>query len=403
MMRLIFMTQAVLYLLLMPTLHDYMNPMYRPPLIYAYVAVGALIAGFFFSNRVNQRSAPAVPQQREINLSELEPRSFVVVGFAVLAVMYAYVSWTNGLLNRRQGSEMMAEIYGSLPLQELIILRVYEIAFIPVAIIFFFGRARAAVRLFVAFVLLVSLPFMGIEDSRARLLVMAIFVLCFVNIKDFIKFFYKNAKIYIAIFVAAGVFVYVSLQRLSSYARFEDFLFYEIVRRLDGMNILTELHDYGYIKYLGTFDAGMFGPLVSRIPFLEAGRLAKLEGITSTKQYFLNTILNSNRIDDSNSLILDPLYFAGIPGLIISFFALGYYISRFDSYVIEKKIFSSHIKLTIVLAFVTSFAIFEVDYFGAITTFIQNFLIIWILTLIVLNRPSRYIYNSKQPVIQPIH
>lgn len=389
MLRLIFLAQAVLYLLLMPTIHDYMDLVYKPPLLLSVFAVGALVAGFALCSRVHGQRAALAGSGGALAVPDLEPRNIVIVGFAVLALMYVYVSWTNGLLNRRQGSEMMAEIYGNLPLIELLILRVYEISFIPVAIIFFFGRTSLPIRLVVAFILLGSLPFMGVEDSRARVLVMAIFLLSFVNLKDFIIFFYKNTKIYIAMFAAIGVFVYVSLQRLSGYARVEDYLFYEVVRRLDGLNVLSELRDYGIIKYLGTFDTNMFGPLISRIPFLEAGRLAKLEGVTSTKQYFLKTILNTGRIDDSNSMILDPLYFAGIPGMVVAFIGLGYFIARFDIYVEQRRLFTSHLGLATALAFVTSFAVLEVDYFGAITTFLQNFLILWGMTLIVLGRPNR--------------
>ncbi len=389
MLRMIFLTQAVLYLLLMPALHDYMDLVYKPPLFLSVLVVGSLVAGYVLCSRLHGSRAATAVTARSLSIPDLEPRIIVVVGFAILAVLYAYVSWTNGLLNRRQGSEMMADIYGNLPLIELVILRVYEIAFIPVAVVFFFGRSSLPIRLLVAFILLASLPFMGIEDSRARFLVMAITLLSFVNLKDFIIFFYQNTKIYLVMFAAVGVFIYVSLQRLSGYARVEDYLFYEVVRRLDGMNILSELRDYGFIKYMGTFDTGMFGPLISRIPFLEAGRLAKLEGVTSTKQYFLKTILNTGRIDDSNSMILDPLYFAGIPGMVIAFIGLGYFIARFDVFVEQRRLFSSHIGLATALAFVTSFAVLEVDFFGAITTFLQNFLILWGMTLVVLARPNR--------------
>lgn len=397
MLRLIFLAQVVLYLLLMPALHDYMDIIYKPPLLLSALVVASLVTGYVVCGRFHTRGAVAAASARSVPVSDLQPRNIVVAGFAVLAILYAYVSWTNGLLNRRQGSEMMAEIYGNLPLIELVILRVYEIAFIPVAIVFFFGRTSLPIRIVVAAILLASLPFMGVEDSRARILVMAIFLLSFVNLRDFIVFFYKNTKIYLGMFAAVGVFIYVSLQRLSGYARVEDYLFYEVVRRLDGLNMLSELRDYGYIRYLGTFDTGMFGPLISRIPFLEAGRLAKLEGVTSTKQYFLKTILNTGRIDDSNSMILDPLYFAGVPGMIIAFVGLGYFIARFDLYIAQRKLFSSYLGLTTALAFVTSFAVIEADYFGAITTFIQNFLILWGMTLVVLARPKR----EQAPDIAP--
>lgn len=389
MLRLIFLAQAVVYLLLMPAIHDYMDLVYRPPLVFSVFAIGALIFGYLLCDRLRKAPSTTLLTSSQERLPDLEPRSLVVFGFAALALLYAYVSWKNGLLNRRQGSEMMAAIYGGLPLPELLVLRVYEIALVPVSVIFFFGRASLPIRLLVVLILLGSLPFMGLEDSRARVLVMAILFLSFVNLKDFIVFFYRNMKMYLAIFAAVGVFIYVSLQRLSGYARVEDYLFYEVVRRLDGLTIVSELRDFGFIKYFGTFDTEMLGPLISRIPFLEAGRLAKMEGVTSTKQYFLKTVLQTNRIDDSNSMILDPLYFAGLPGMIVAFIGLGYFIARFDAYVTQRRVFSTHLGLALALSFVASFAVFEVDFFGAITTFFQNFLILWGLALVTLVRPGR--------------
>lgn len=389
MFRLIFMVQALVYLLLMPAIHDYMDAVYRPPLLFSIVAVFFLSAGFVAANYLHpiQRRIAITPNQKGVLV--LKPRRVVIFGISLLAMLYAYVSFSNELWNRRQGSELMAEIYGNLPLIELAILRVYEIVFIPVAVIYLFGNVTQISRFIIISILLASLPFMGIEDSRGRILVIAICLLSFVKIDSFREFFTKNIKIYGFMLFAIGAFLYVSAQRIASYARLEDYLFNEIIRRLDGLNLLSELRDFGYINLFGSFDFAMFGPLVSRISFIEAGRIAKLEGLTSTKQYYLQSVLNTNRLDDSNSVILDPLYFGGLAGLVIAFVALGYFIARFDRYVAEGKIFSSHSGLAASLAFITSFATIEVDYFGALTTFIQNFLILFPSLLLMLYSQER--------------
>jgi hypothetical protein len=385
MLRLIFLSQAILYLLIMPAVHDYMDIVYRPPLGVAALAIISLLAGFALFNRSYVgKPVGAVADA----LPDLKPRNIVLAGFAVFAILYAYVSYTNGLLNRRQGSEAMADIYGNLPLIELLILRVYEIAFVPIAVIFFFSRSSLASRLSIAAILILSLPFMGIQDSRARILVMAITLLSFVKAKDFIVFFYKNTKIYVLMAVAVGIFVFMSVRRASSYARLEDYFFIEVVKRLDGLNLVTELRDYGLLNYLGSFDMKMFGPLISKIPFLEAGRIAKIEGLTSTKQYFLKTVLNSSRIDDSNSIILDPLYFGGIVGMIIAFVGLGYFIARSDRYIAEGRLFSSYAGLAAALAFVTSFSVIETDFITGIINFAQNVVLLFALVLVVMTRPT---------------
>ncbi len=386
MLRLIFFAQAIVYLILMPSAHAFMDIYYRPPIVYSFIALAGLILGYIIAFRVNNKEDYFYQNNQE-NIEIYVPRQAIVFGFAALAVIYCYVSWSNGLLNRRQGSEVMADIYGNLPLIELIILRVYEISIIPIAVIYFFGKSKIVTKIFIFLIILFSLPFSGIEDSRGRLIVLLVFILSFVKMKEFIKFFYKNVKIYILLLLSTSVFVYTSMQRLSGYARSEDFLYYEIVRRLDGLNLLTELRDFGFIKTFGTFDFNMLNPLISRIPFIEAGRIAKIEGITSTKQYYLKTLFASGRIDESNSIITDPIYFSGMIGLFFFIFSLGFAISKFDKFINEDKLFQNRIRISLALSFVTSFAIFEVDLFGAFTTFIQNIIIIYPLVFMILYKP----------------
>jgi hypothetical protein len=399
MLRLIFLFQSVVYFILMPILHSLMDDFYLPPIEYSFLAIAALLIGYFLSYRIETKNNEFYNIASYNEGQFFLPRQAIVIGFAALALLYAYVSWTNGLLNRRQGSEVMADIYGNLPIYELLVLRVYEISMIPIAVIYFFSKSRIDTKIFVFLIIIFSLPFTGIEDSRGRLIVMAIFVLSFVKIDDFIRFFYRNLKIYIFLLGAFFAFFYTSLQRLSNYARVEDFLFYEIVRRLDGLNLLTELQAFGFIRFLGTFDFQMFNPLISRIPFLEAGRIAKIEGITSTKQYYLKSLLNSGRIDESNSLITDPVYLFGGIGVFILFLILGYAISKFDYFVKKDRIFHSRIGLSLALSFVTSFAIIESDLFGAITTFFQNFVIIYAMNLIILHKPiqlDQFMHGESQ-------
>jgi hypothetical protein len=396
MFRLIFMAQAIVYLLLMPVIHGFMDPFYSPPLFVSIIAIGCLVAGFGLLKILHPVSRFDPEMHPSAGISELMPRGIAPFLIGILTLLYAFVSLSNGLWNRRQGSEFMADVYGNLPLVELAILRIYEIVFIPAAVIYLFGKQSSASRFTMMLILLASLPFMGIQDSRGRILVLSVSILSFVRIDSVRSFIVNNLKVLILVFLAVGVFIYVSVQRATSYARAEDYFFYEVVRRFDGLNLVSQLRDSGYINYFGSFDLAMFGPLVSRIPFIEAGRFAKLEGVTSTKQYFLKSILNTGKIDDSNSMILDPLYFGGLVSVAIAFAALGYFIAKFDRYVGEGRLFSSRTRLSLFLAFVTSFAIIEVDYFGTVTSFIQNFVILFPLLLVMLRRPQNS-SNSFEP------
>ena len=385
MLRLIIFVQAIIYLFIMPAIHDYMDLGYRAPLFFSIIAIIFLIAGFA-TYKLTNRASGAI--HGAPNSASLISRSAAVpLGIALLSILYVYVSWTNGLWNRRQGSEVMADLYGNLPLVQLAILRVYEILFIPIAVIYTFGNNSWMARFFVLSFLMVSLPFMGIQDSRGRLLVVCLCLLSCVKIENFRSLMLKNAKLGLLMLLAIGTFFYVSAQRLSGYSTVNEYMFGEVVTRMDGLNLVSELRDYGYITYLGSFDFAMFYPLVSRIPFIDAGRIAKIEGVTSTKQYFLKSVINSGRIDDSNSIILDPLYLGGLLGLATAFLFLGYLIAGFDRYIAEERLFSSHLRLALMLAFITSFVTIEVDFFGAFTSFIQNFVILFPALTIMLYKP----------------
>lgn len=389
MFRLILFAQSIVYLVLMPTIHSAMDAFYRPPLFVSATAIGCLISGFIaFRIRYRSLQTSAMSSPETTSIALLRPRDSVPFAIAILVALYSYVSWSNGLLNRRQGSEVMASLYGNLPLLELVILRVYEIAFVPIAIIYLFGTVSRNQRIFVVFLLLVSLLFMGIEDSRGRILVLAINILVFVKLKDFRSFFENLNKMVLLIFPAITAFIYASNDRSSKYSSTDDYFFYEIVQRFDGLSLVSELRSAGFIKYYGTFDFTMFAPLVSRIPIIEAGGMAKLEGITSTKQYFLKSLLNVNRIDNSNSIILDPLYFGGVMGVMIAFVILGYFIANLDHYVAQGRLFSNHVRLALVLSFVSSFAMIEVDYFGTLTSLVQSFVILFPILVLILREPD---------------
>jgi len=392
MFRLIFSAQAIVYLVLMPAIHSYMDAFYRPPLLVSAIAVVFLMAGFAAFKISHPAQSAAMNSLETTSIAWLRPRDSVPFAFAILVALYSYVSWSNGLWNRRQGSEVMADIYGNLPLLELAILRVYEIAFMPIAVVYFFGTASRAHRIFVISLLIVSLPLMGIEDSRGRILAIAVSILLFVNLKSFRYFIENNYQILILILSAIVVFIYASTERAAKYARTADYFFYEIVLRLDGLNLVSELRSYSFINYFGSFDLAMLAPLVSRIPLIEAGRLAKLEGITSTKQYFLKSLLNTDRIDNSNSILLDPLYFGGVMGMIIAFATLGYFIASFDCYVAQGRLFYSRVRLALAFAFVASFGIIEVDYFGTLTSLVQSFVIVFPMMVMVLREPD---YSSN--------
>lgn len=366
MLRWILLSQAVIYLLIMPFLHSLGEAGYHPPLLAGLVGVLALGAGVLLHRRA---SAPAT-NPAEDHSPKYAPREHLWIGIVMLAVIYSLVSLQFGLLNRRQGSEMMAEVFGTLPLWALAIVRGYEISLPLIIILYAFADRRVAVyqQAVVGVALLFSLPFMGIEDSRGRILVLGISVLAFVPATTFFRFALRRLRVYLAGLLVLGSFIYFSAIRAENYYSFGNYMQVEVVQRLDGLNLVSQLRDARLLSYGGEFDPLLFSPLVSKIPFLDAAREAKLMGRTSSKQYFIQSVLRKRNLDESNSMIADPLYFGGLAGLILFFMTFGYLIARFDSFIARGRLFEKIGSTSIVIAFGTSFIMFEADFVFAITT-----------------------------------
>jgi hypothetical protein len=380
MFKWIFFLQAFIYLLLMPYLRSGLDIAYHPPLGAGILAIISLYAGFVFCN-VRMGDVATISQSNaNRDTTKLQPRPYLAYAIPALALLYAVMVVSFGLLNRRQGSEYMAELYAELPIYALAIIRSYEILLVPFFLLYAFGGdANIVRRRVVMTALLLSLPFTGIADSRSRLLLIALYIICFVNPKTFIEFLYRYVRFYLVAFVVVGAFVFYSYQRSSSYSSFNDYLFFEVYQRLDGLNLVTDMRDAGLIDKIGQFDFAMFAPLLSKIPFLEAARAAKLMGQTSTKQYYLQELLGRSQLDTSNSMIADPLYFAGWLGIIVAFGLIGYAIARSDRFVARGALMRNANTSAIAIAFATSFAVIENDLVTGVLSFVQNYIFVVLL------------------------
>jgi hypothetical protein len=368
MFRWIILSQAVIYLILMPALHARGELGYDPPLLVGLVGVVALLAGMYAGRLGKSRTSANIRSATPL----LEPRPQLWVAFVGVAVVYDILSLNYGLLNRRQGSEFMADLYASLPISSLAVIRGFEILVLPIVILYSFSPAPFYQKVVVGLTVLISLPFMGLVDSRGRLLVMAITVLSFVPIRTFLQESVRNIRVYFVAALVLGGFLYFSADRAAKYYSASDYLQTEVIERLDGLNLVTQLREAQTLPYSGTFDPMLLSPLISRIPFLEAARSAKEIGRTSSKQYFLQDVLRNGRYDDSNSIITDPLYFAGIAGVILSFVALGSIIARFDLVVEGGRLLLGRLSTALMFAFAISFVMFENDFVGSLAAFLQS-------------------------------
>jgi hypothetical protein len=383
MLRWLIFIQAIVYLLIVPLLRAASELGYKPPMLASAVALTALAAGGFLFPLNRSSLHPALPYKGRIG-----PASWLWAGWLLLAVAYAILVLQYGLLDRRQGSEVMAELYAGLPLPVLAIIRVYELLLVPVIIIYLFsGKSTPRwQRNIVIVVVLLSIPFLGLSDSRSRLIVLAMSILSFMTTRSVIKQLYSNAKLVAGIGVVGVFFSIVSSQRAEKYGSVSDFLFSEVYVRLDGLNLVGKLKDAGLLSWWGSFDFAMVGPLLSKIPFLEAARTAKLLGRTSTKQYVIRDLLRSNSFDDSNSMILDPLYFGGLVGLFIGFVLMMWGARAFDRYVAEDKLLTNKLGTGFAMTFATGIVVFENDWLGSFANMGLTFILISGLLVLCTNK-----------------
>ena len=378
MLRTVFLVQAIIYLLVAPLFRQGAEPYFDAPLLASLVALAGFVAGIALF-RAARPNTPASLALRSPPARVIVPQRWLPFAILALAALYSYVALSAGLVNRRLGSEYMAEVYGSLPLWQLAAIRIYEIILVPIVVIFFVNDRKVPVmdKVIVGVAVLTSIPFMGIADSRGRLLVIFLAALTFLPLQALIRTALHSIKFQVVAAATAAVLLIASLDRSARYGRFADFLYYEVFFRLDGLNLVAALRDAGILRPWGTYDIAMLGPLISRIPFLDAAREAKLAGITSTKQYLLRFMLLRSEIDAPSSIITDPMYFAGYPGAFLAFGLLGYGAYAFDRRIGDGRLFSSQVSAAAMLAFGASLSTFEADLFGMPT----NFLIMFVLCL----------------------
>jgi hypothetical protein len=381
MFRIIFGLQAIVYLLLVPLLKEQVFIDYRAPLTIGLCACLPLLAGFLIPIR-----APVLEHDYRY-----VPRPQIALGMIVLGVFYCLFSLQFGLLNRRQGSELMAQVFGSLPLYVLLVVRVYEIILIPMIVLFIYaGPSMSRItKLIFTITVLISIPFMGIDESRGRLLVLGLSILVFMNYHMIFKLLRGSWRLYAAIVGVLGSFYVISQQRAASYGRAADFYIEELLNRLDGMRVVVELRDFRQLDLWGSWDFNIFAPMISKIPFLEAGRELKLIGRTSSKQYLLQDVLGTKALDSANSMVTDPVYLGGLALLVITFYLLARAIRRFDARIERGDLLRSPLLAAAMFAFGLSFVMIENDLFGALTTFVQNYVVSLVLVLIGCKRQDR--------------
>lgn len=298
----------------------------------------------------------------------------------VIALLYIHTVIEYGLLDRRQGSEVMALVFAGLPLMQLAILRIFEILFYPMLFIILVGlqydRSKLLRVLLVAY--LCAFPFTGVLDSRAKLLMPIIYYyMLFIAPRPAWNPISRKIFISFCLLAVIGVLIIAAI-RLGDPTDISGYVLADFVSRLDGLEFSSKLARNGTSSLWGTLDLNVFLNFVSAVPFLDSATELKAAGMTSSKNYLLQEILGSSQFDVNNSIITDLYYFGGYFFLVVGGMFYGYLVKRFDLVMKSNRIWKGRASLAFMMSFMINAFRFESDYFGMILSVFRDFFIFYV-------------------------
>ena len=267
-----------------------------------------------------------------------------------LTCAYIFVVISNGLIDRRQGSEVMAQIYANIPLFDLFILRIYEIIFYPVLIVIVIGLHRdtgiLTKLLLVSF--FVGFLFMGVMVSRSKLVIPLLFYyVIFIVPKPDWQPISKNVFVLGAL-VLASLALLIGLDRIKDFDSLSVYFIEDVLKRIDGLELISLVDEIVDIPFWGTLDINMFSNFLAAIPFLEKASVLKEMGLTSSKSYLLQIILGYTQFDINNSVLTDIYYFGGYILLIVGSCVYGYFVMKFDLSIRSNSLWQSRAKMAFI-------------------------------------------------------
>jgi len=382
--------QLLIYLFLSPALAMLLVGDYSPLFLVSLVFFVAFVIGIKLEGGAHVSAACEMPKLKI-------PKKFFFI-YAFLSLIYIGVVIENGIVFRRQGSEFMAELYSSMPIQSLLMLRLFEISYWPVmvSLIYFFRTRSVRVNSFQAFCfipIVAAFFFTGTLDSRSKLIAPIIFLYILFRHDISFKNIIKSKKGFLTLLILTILFFAVGASRMGAYDSIPEFVMTEFVQRTDGLELLSRVSsELGAIPFAGTRDPLVFLNFVAMIPFLDQAAELKALGLTSSKGYLLAQVLGSNKMDINNSVLTDPYYFGGVLGVIVFGLLYGFYTRRIDSIIKNGAIWRSRWLSAFGLAVVLNAWRVETDLFGLIFVVLRDAVICYAIFLIF----SRRSYNVEQ-------
>jgi len=385
--------QFVIYFLVSPFIVNLEYNRYDYSLfLISFVALASLFIGFFFGSQSSTYSKRV----------ECHPKINRLIVFVIVlwALFYVYISIDLGIVQRRQGTYNMAELFSQIPLLSLITLRTYEILFYPVVIFLIYSLYhQKTIRAFdfvLIFSLFLSFLASGVVDSKLKLIIPIIVFFIFLPNwirNDLIK---RNKHIFVSITILIFLaFVGLVFNRYMSIegANFSLFFLKDFIYRVDGIQFLSMLAETGRTSPLGTYDNNMFMFLIAKIPFLEVSNELKMLGLTSSKAYLLNEVLFMDKVDHNNTMITDLYYYGGYLFLFAGVSLYGFFIQRLDQHIQSGYLLENRVRAAFYISFGLTTLFIERDFFGMSIDILRNFILI--LGLLFFVKLSKVYFSKK--------
>jgi hypothetical protein len=297
------------------------------------------------------------------------------------------ISFSYGLFDRRIGTEVVAELFASIPPFKLMIFRVLEIslAFLMSCVLLNFSDKKNSFMKNCSLLLAMLFAFfiLGAGSSRSATGLFMISILLIVQNKFESKTLLR--LLYKAGFFAGIIFFAVTVSRMSLYedTSANEYLSSEVLQRVDGLEVVSQIIDkYGY-QMTGINVTAALNPITSLIPFLDRAKELKADALTTVKAVILDKELDSKSRDVNSFIILDTYYCGGILGVAIVAIVIAYF-----SRLVDRKIgvTSNWIFQIFLVAIVINFVIMEREAVGIVISIARDWLILCVVAFLLLSR-----------------
>jgi hypothetical protein len=350
----------------------------------------ALIFTFFFAitGLVFREKKLAYPYRIDVLKLDIATSYKWLIIIAWIAVC-TLISFSYGLFDRRIGTEVVAELFASIPPFELMIFRILEIslAFLMSSVLLNFSDKKNSFMKNSSLLLAILFAFfiLGAGSSRSATGLFMISILLIVQNKFEPKTLLR--LLYKAGFFACIIFFAVTVSRMSLYedTSANEYLSSEVLQRVDGLEVVSQIIDkYGY-QMTGVNVSAALNPITSLIPFLDRAKELKADALTTVKAVILEQELDSKSRDVNSFIILDTYYCGGILGVALVAIIIAYF-----SRLVDKKIgvTSNWIFQIFLVSIIINFVIMEREAVGIVISIVRDWLILCVVAFLLLSRTA---------------